>query len=399
MTGPGFANVLGGDNGLDAQQTVEHYTKVLSEIYFQRSEADGDDVDARLLTFIGEIFDIERFAPQLLQKRWQKLNGYEQAEFKRAIQRSIKKKFVYLIAQSNQVAPPTLVLQSKELKEKFARLNYSFAGEQGTTAVTLFMLKDAEGSWKISNIKGKKESLLRYYYTLCNDLFDDYSFPYLIGELRDEGYIVLEDFESGEVGSLPRRWTWKSKDNNKNKPYEIQSQDGNQYLAANDNGESVILGKKVKWNLKKYPYVSFRWRGRKLPDGGDERFGKSVDSAAGIYFIYRKKIGLIPESVKYVWSTTLPIGSAMRRSGTGRPWMVVAESGAANLGQWHTYVFNLYEAYRKTFGGDPPDKPIGIGILSDANSTKSMAYADYDDIRALRNAEADSGVKEHLEAE
>ena len=72
--------------------------------------------------------------------------------------------------------------------------------------------------------------------------------------------------------------------------------------------------------------------------------------------------------------------------------MVVAESGRENLGDWHTYVFNLYEAYKKTFGGSPPDKPIGIGILSDANSTHSKAYADYDDIRALKHAEADSGV-------
>jgi hypothetical protein len=89
----------------------------------------------------------------------------------------------------------------------------------------------------------------------------------------------------------------------------------------------------------------------------------------------------------------------MRRSGTGRPWMVVADSGEENLGKWNTYIFNLKDAYKKTFGGDPPDRPIGIGILSDANSTKSKAYADYDDIRALRNANADSGITQFLDAE
>ena len=56
------------------------------------------------------------------------------------------------------------------------------------------------------------------------------------------------------------------------------------------------------------------------------------------------------------------------------------------MGEWRTYVFDLRQAYRDTFGGDPPTKPIGIGVLSDANSMKTRAYADYDDIRALRSA-------------
>jgi len=75
------------------------------------------------------------------------------------------------------------------------------------------------------------------------------------------------------------------------------------------------------------------------------------------------------------------------------------ESGPENLGEWRTYVLNAYEAYQKTFGGNPPDRPLGIGILSDANSTHSKAYADYDDIRALRYADADSGIKNFLKGE
>jgi hypothetical protein len=89
----------------------------------------------------------------------------------------------------------------------------------------------------------------------------------------------------------------------------------------------------------------------------------------------------------------------MRRSGIGKPWMVVAESGEEHLGEWRTYTFNLYEAFKQTFGNDPPDKTVGVGILSDANSTDAKAYADYDDIRALREADVGSGVLKILEAE
>lgn len=215
----------------------------------------------------------------------------------------------------------------------------------------------------------------------------------------DGEYVVLEDFESSPVGDLPQGWDWKDKDADRPKPYEIREEDGNRYLAARDEGESVILGKKIRWDLDEYPYVSFRWRVHEIPEGGDERYDDTVDSAAGIYFTYKSKaFGLIPVSVKYVWSSTLPVGAATRREGVGKPWQIVADSGTEGLGEWHTYVFDLRAAYRDTFGGNPPDRPIGIGVLSDANSVDARAYADYDDIRALRSAGPDvtSGVEQIL---
>ncbi|MFQ5890542.1 MAG: DUF3047 domain-containing protein, partial [Gemmatimonadota bacterium] len=203
------------------------------------------------------------------------------------------------------------------------------------------------------------------------------------------------------VDELPVGWSWKIKDDDKHKPYRVREEDGNKYLEATDEGESVILGKEVKWDLRKYPYVSFRWRVHEIPKGADERFDETVDSAAGIYFIYKKKLlGLIPESVKYVWSSSLPVGSATQREGVGKPWMIVVGTDKEGLDEWHTYVFDLRAAYKETFGGKPPDKPIGIGLLSDANSTNSHAYADYDDIRALRSAgpSVTSGVERILKA-
>jgi len=265
--------------------------------------------------------------------------------------------------------------------------------------LVLYLIKDEEGGWKITNMKFGKNSLLRYYYSYCDKLLKKYSMPYLIGELGEYGYVELENFEASDVDKLPKRWTWRDKDKNKNKPYRIKEENGNKYLAAEDTGESVILAKKLRWNIKKYPYISFRWRGRQLPEGGDERFGPTNDSGASTYITYDTKFIKIPKSIKFVWSTTLPVGSATKRSGIGKPWNVVVESGSENLGEWRTYVINAYEAYQKTFGGNPPDRPLGIGILSDANSSHSKAYADYDDIRALRHADADSGIKNILKGE
>jgi len=219
-------------------------------------------------------------------------------------------------------------------------------------------------------------------------------------EVQGNGaFAVLEDFESMVVGEFPDGFDIRDSDKDLEMPYRVREENGNKYLEARDEGQSVILGREICWDLEKYPYISFRLRVNEIPVGGDERYDDTVDSAAGIYVTYRKKaFGKIPESVKYVWSSTLPVGGATIRQGIGRPWQIVVGSGEEGLGEWQTFTFDLRESYRKTFRSKPPKRPVGIGILSDANSMNSRAYADYDDIRLLSEAPADvtGGVTEIL---
>ncbi len=345
--------------------------------------------------------DLNRVAQRAIPNHWKKTLPHVRRRFIEALESAILREIQSSAFMRADQQPLRLeFIGKKRVGDANANLEFLLRGKSKKLPLTVFVARNPNREWKITNIKlGRHTTLALHYYKFCKKLAGDYSVPYLIAELGGQDYVVLEDFEGGEPGKLPPGWKWKSKDNDKHKPYAIAVEDHNHYLAARDEGESVILGKNIKWNIKKYRYISFRWRIHELPPGGDERYGKTVDSAAGLYIVYKKKLGLIPESVKYVHSTTLPAGSAMRRSGVGKPWMVVASSGTDHLGEWRTYVFDAYQAYRDTFGGNPPDKAIGIGILSDANSTHSKAYADYDDIRALKHADADSGVKQKLEAE
>jgi len=196
--------------------------------------------------------------------------------------------------------------------------------------------------------------------------------------------LVLEDFEEGPVDGLPPGWKARRYGNAEQPPYRIHEERGNRFLRAEDRGENVMLYKEVRWNAREYPYLSFRWRIRSVPEGADERREDKADSAAGLYLSYRRKVGIVPESVKFVWSGLLPPGSAFRRPGMGMPWTVVAGSGAPD-GSWRTFVFRTEDVYRKTFGKDPGDRPLGIGLLSDANSTGGLAAADYDDITVHRS--------------
>ena len=196
--------------------------------------------------------------------------------------------------------------------------------------------------------------------------------------------LVLEDFEKGPVNGLPAGWKARGLEHGETAPYWIEEENGNRFLRAEDRGENVMLYKEVRWNAREYPYLSFRWRIRAVPDGADERFEDKADSAAGLYLSYRRKLGIVPESVKFVWSGSIAAGSAFRRPGIGMPWTVVAGSGEPDH-SWRTFVFRTENVYRKTFGKDPGDRPLGIGLLSDANSTGSLAAADYDDIAVYRS--------------
>ena len=215
----------------------------------------------------------------------------------------------------------------------------------------------------------------------------------------EPAFVLIDDFEDAEMDTLPPLWRWKDSDNDVEKPYTIEKQNHNKYLAAKDHGQSVILAKPGAIDINRYPYVSFRWRVHRLPPEGDERYGHTNDSAAAVYIIYKKTLGLIPVSIKYVWSTKLPVGTAIRRSGIGQPWNIVADTGSSHTNEWRTHVFDVREAYREMFGGNPPKNIIGIAVLSDANATGSTAYADYDDIAFLSHADASSGIENVLDVE
>ena len=283
--------------------------------------------------------------------------------------------------------------------EDYAALTYTLTTVPNPRELTFNLLKRRGETWMVSDVRIDGVSLLEHYYRRCRDLLNRYSMPFLIAELAGRGYMLVDDFETGELGKLPKDYIWRVRDAAKNKPYAVREEHGNRYLAAIDTGESVTIGKELKWDIRKYPFLSFRWRVKSLPPGGDERYGNTNDSAASISVLFKLKFGIVPEAVKYVWSTTLPAGTATRRSGTGRPWVIVAEGGEEHLGEWRTYVFNVYEAYSETFGGDPPATPHGIGILTDANATRSLAVADYDDIRILQSADATSGIARFLDAD
>lgn len=245
----------------------------------------------------------------------------------------------------------------------------------------LLLLRDG-AAW--TDVLWDGASLIEHYRERAERLVSRYSFEYLLGELTGRGVVVLDDFENEEEGAPPRNWSRRTfGDDDGRNPYAVvRESPTNLFLRAEVEDENVMLYKEVRWNARKYPYLAWRWRVRHVPEGSDERVEAKADSAAGLYLSYRRKLGLVPETVKFVWSARHPLGTRFRRPGIGMPWTVVAGSGRADS-VWHEVVFHTRDVYEETFEGDPGERPIGIGLLSDANNTGGYAAADYDDIVAL----------------
>ena len=146
-------------------------------------------------------------------------------------------------------------------------------------------------------------------------------------------YILLEDFSNTPIGSLPRDWRWRDKDDNKLKSYTVQETNRRYYLTAQDTGHSVVLFKCIELSLHQYPIVNWCWRVDDLPVGRDEGYTETNDSAAAVHIITSKTFFLgIPRQIKYVWSTTLEPDIIGRRKGIGRSWFVMLKNESDRTG-------------------------------------------------------------------
>jgi Protein of unknown function (DUF3047) len=364
-----------------------------------RREIGEQEFSRQAEELVGEMFFLDGMSARILGGRWQRFDERRRDQFTQALARSLRFTLVEYFEGSDVIPALRPAAEEMTVEGDLVQARYWLVKPDWSDWFTFRLADDGSGSCGVVDIRKGDRSLQGRLKGQVRKLLEDYSFANMIAELGHYESVVLADFEGDIEGELPQGWTWRDGDKGKNKPYRVQVEGGNRYLEATDEGESVILGREIKWNLEEFPYISFRVRVNQIPEGGDERDNKKVDSAAGLYITYRKKFfGKIPESAKYVWSSTLPVGSAVRREGIGRPWQIVFGSGEEGLGEWRTYVFDLRQAYTDTFGGTAPSKSIGVGVLSDANSLKLKAYADYDDIRALREAPpgVTSGVTEIL---
>jgi len=201
--------------------------------------------------------------------------------------------------------------------------------------------------------------------------------------------IVVDRFDEQEVGEPPDGWVFvKSK--NEVLSYEearesgetmvVKEEDGDHFVRLQTENEAFRYSKRngvdFEWNFNTHPRISWQWRALHLPEGASEK-GQN-DTGGAIYVTFGTDWLGRPKSIKYTYSSALPVGTVVD---FGNLYVIVVDSAREpRMGEWQEVTRNVRQDYRQVFGGSPPDRPVSITLWSDSDTTGDWARVDVDDI-------------------
>ena len=193
--------------------------------------------------------------------------------------------------------------------------------------------------------------------------------------LTDE--IKIFDFTDTELSNLEVRKVRGAK----NKTiYTIgTNEEGNFLKAVADNAASG-LGKEVKIDLNKTPFINITWKIEKDLPGIKENTKKGHDFAARVFAV--KKTGATPLSnraINYVFSSNKEIGYNSPSPYTKKSIDNVLASTKNNLNEWVTVKSNVKEDFKKFHDLDINELD-GLAIMTDTDNSKMKAVAYYQNI-------------------
>lgn len=168
--------------------------------------------------------------------------------------------------------------------------------------------------------------------------------------------LVLEDFQVKEADGFPSNWDHESQrsESKGRDAYKVQTENGVNFLAAKDAGQR-IKKKKIDWDPKALPVLTWRWRLQKATT--------DTEPIAAIYASLDIDLMFIPVFTKYVWSATKPEGT-LTEGGMFSGSEIVVQSGTKEVGQWFEERVNVYEDFKRIHRHEPAAKAWGISIIA-----------------------------------
>ena len=157
------------------------------------------------------------------------------------------------------------------------------------------------------------------------------------------------------------------------------NENGNFFKAVADNAASG-LGKEVKIDLNKTPFINITWKIEQDLKGIKEDTKKGHDFAARVFAV--KKTGATPLSnraVNYVFSSNSEIGENWPSPYTKKSIDNVLASTKENLNVWVTVKANVKDDFKKFHDLDI-DELDGLAIMSDTDNSKMKSVAYYQNI-------------------
>jgi hypothetical protein len=189
--------------------------------------------------------------------------------------------------------------------------------------------------------------------------------------------INIFDFTNEELAKLDVR---KVRGADNKTIYTVGSNENGNFLKAIADNAASGLGKEVKIDLNKTPFINITWKIEKDLVGIKENTKKGHDFAARVFAV--KKTGATPLSnraINYVFSSNNKIGFNSPSPYTKKSIDNVLATTITDLNKWVTVKSNVKEDFKKFHDLDVNELD-GLAIMSDTDNSKMKAVAYFQNI-------------------
>ena len=189
--------------------------------------------------------------------------------------------------------------------------------------------------------------------------------------------IVVFEFTEEELSTLKVR---KVRGADSKTKYKHGSNENGKFLKADANNSASGLGKEIKINLNKTPFLNITWKVEKDLPGIDEESKKGHDYAARVFVV--KKTGATPLSnraMNYVFSSNNEVNTYHRSPFTKKSIDYVLSTTKEYLNKWVTVKVNVKEHFKKFHNLDL-EEINGVAIMADTDNSKLNSVSYYQNI-------------------
>ena len=191
----------------------------------------------------------------------------------------------------------------------------------------------------------------------------------LVAETINVFEFTKEEMKSLEVRKVKGKTT-----------YTLGFNENGNYIRAEAEGKASGLGKELKIDLLKTPFINITWKVEKDLPGIIEHSKKGHDYAARVFVI--KKTGataLSNRAINYVFSSNNSVGNNWPSPYTKKSIDYVLSTTKEHHDQWITVKANVREHFKKLHDLDVSEL-TGVAIMTDTDNSKLKAVSYYQNI-------------------
>jgi len=162
--------------------------------------------------------------------------------------------------------------------------------------------------------------------------------------------------------------------------WRLGSNENGNFIRAEAEGVGSGLGKEIKIDLNKTPFINITWKVEKDLSGIIETSKKGHDYAARVFVI--KKTGSTPLSnraINYVFSSNNDVGKNWPSPYTKKSIDYVLSTTKDNRNTWVTVKANVQKDFKRLLEIDVSEIS-GIAIMTDTDNSKLKAISYYQNI-------------------